>query len=201
MPTPKKKKVTKKKVATKKLRQEPSLRAKKAMKLALENGGNVSKAMRDAGYSAAMSKNPQKLKKEIGWKALLDKFLPESLVAQRHSQLLNATRVDHMVFPLGPKGKDSINFSGGKRNQENKIEEHVERTTLTDDEIVEMLAQVDCTVKRIVHGETARHVYFWSADNRARKDALEMVHKLRGKYTDKVEVEHNIKTVVINKAK
>lgn len=34
---------------------------KKAIAKVLENGGNVSKAMKDAGYSAAMAKNPQKL--------------------------------------------------------------------------------------------------------------------------------------------
>lgn len=36
-------------------------RQKKAFTKVLENGGNVSKAMKESGYSDAMAKNPQKL--------------------------------------------------------------------------------------------------------------------------------------------
>lgn len=38
-----------------------TLRQKKALDRIVENGGNVSKAMRDAGYSPATAKTPQKL--------------------------------------------------------------------------------------------------------------------------------------------
>lgn len=37
-----------------------SERQKKTLQKVLENGGNVSKAMRESGYSPAMAKNPQK---------------------------------------------------------------------------------------------------------------------------------------------
>lgn len=41
--------------------KSPSIRQKKTLANMVENGGNVSKAMSDAGFSDAYSKNPQKL--------------------------------------------------------------------------------------------------------------------------------------------
>jgi hypothetical protein len=49
------------KVKAKKPARKPTIKQQKAVAYMLENGGNVGKAMRDAGYSAAMAKNPQKL--------------------------------------------------------------------------------------------------------------------------------------------
>lgn len=130
---------------------------------------------------------------------LLNTHLQDEKVAIRHSQLLDSTKMDHMVFPLGPEGEDEINLSGGVTSRidteddeevgEEDIDEEglperlkAERTTLTDKEIVAMLAEVNCTVRRIVHGQTARHVYFWTADNKARKDAIDMAYKIRSRY-------------------
>jgi len=48
----------------------PSLRQQKAVENWLENGGNASKAMRDAGYSPATAKNPQKFMRSKGFKQL-----------------------------------------------------------------------------------------------------------------------------------
>lgn len=71
------------------------------------------------------------------------------------------------------------------------------KETLTDTDIKEMLASVNCTVKRIVHQEMSRQVYYWSPDNRARKDAIEMAHKLKGSYAPvKVKGEFEHKAIV-----
>lgn len=127
--------------------------------------------------------------------------LPDLLLSEKHLQLLNSTKVEHMVFPLGPKGEDDINLSGGRPDTENDDGEmdedtrrvSAERTTLTDQEIIEMLAGVNCKVKRIVHGETARHVYYWTYDNKAIKDALDMAFKIKGTYAPiKADVKQEI---------
>jgi len=55
----------------------------------MENGGSLGKAMREAGYSKAMAKNPQKLTSSKGWAELMDQYVPEKLLLQRHRQLLN----------------------------------------------------------------------------------------------------------------
>lgn len=106
----------------------------------------------------------ENLSKPIIAKAISD-ALPDSLIAERHLELLNSTYVEHLVFPTGPK---------------ETVED--DDTKLSDVQITEMLAEVNCKVRRIVRGETARHVYFWSADNRARKDAIDMAYKVKGTY-------------------
>lgn len=138
------------------------MRQRKAIKIALENGGNVSKAMREAGYSKAMAKNPQKIKKSKTWQQLMDKFLPEQTVAEVHAQLLRSTRIEHAVFPVSMK----------------------------DEEIIDLLATVNCTAKKFMHSEMQTHCWFWAPDNLARKAGVEMAHKLRGNFApEKHEVD------------
>jgi len=172
-------------------------RQKMAAKEVVENGGNVSKAMRKVGYSPNTAKTPQKLTESVGWDELMEEFLSDKELQEKHRGLLNATKIEHMTFPLGPKGEDDPNLSGASPELEDDGSEDdpeskrlkAERTTLTDKEIIDMLAEVNCKVKRIVHGETVRHVYYWVLDAKARKDALDMAYKLKGRYaTEKVDV-------------
>ncbi len=131
-----------------------TLRQKNVVKKILENGGNVSKAMRDSGYSPLTAKTPSKLTDSQGFKNLLEKYLPDKLLTQKHLELLNATDIGHMVFPL----------------------------KTTDQEIKELLASVNCTPKKIQHGMEAIHVWFWARNNKAIKDALELAYKLKGSF-------------------
>lgn len=152
-----------KKVATKK-KKKPTIKQQKAMEEVVGNGGNVTAAMREAGYSEATINTPQKLTESKAWAEYMEEHLSDETLAQKHNELLNSSRLDHMTFPP---------LSKKKKNQSKN---------LTDEEIIEFLAEVNCTVRKIMHGELVRHVYFWSADNRARKDALDMAYKLKGNY-------------------
>lgn len=168
-------------------------RQKKAIAKAVENGGNISKAMRESGYSAKTAKTPKKLTESDAWKLLMNKHLADEKLSKLHDELLTTTKIEHMTFPLGPKGEDDPNFSGADPELEDNGDEDglgspPERTSLTDAEIIALLADVNCKVKKIVHGNTARHVYFWVIDPKARKEALDMAYKLKGKYApEKVE--------------
>lgn len=62
---------------------------KRAIKNVVENGGNVSKAMRDAGYSPNTAHTPQKLTESDAWTELMDNVLPDKLLADKHAVLLN----------------------------------------------------------------------------------------------------------------
>lgn len=160
-----------------------------------ETGRNIGDAIRAEGYSEAVATAPTKITTSRSWAAILEEQLSDELIGTTHSGLMKSQTMDHMVFPLGPVEE----FSGGK-NKKNKTadddaqpeaslpEEHKERTTLTDKEIIEMLAEVNCTVRRIVHGETSRHVYFWSPDNNARKNALELAYKIKGRFAPEKHV-------------
>lgn len=155
---------------------------------------NVSAAMREV-YAPSTATSTGIITNLPEFKDLLEKYLPEDDILSVHKGLMMSTKMDHMVFPLGPEGEDEINLSGGVNPPEDvEVEEgdideedeepefKAERTTLTDKEIVAMLAEVNCTVRRIVHGNSARHVYFWAPDNRARKDGLDMAYKIRNRY-------------------
>jgi len=120
----------------------------------MENRGNVSKGMLEAGYSPATAKNPMNLTKSLGWGELMNKFLDDKKLMAKHKKLLNSMSIGHMVFPLA----------------------------MTDEEITKLLKSVNCTPKKFMHGDTANHCWFWMPDNRAVKDALELAYKIKGRF-------------------
>ena len=162
----------------------PTIRQKKAFKRTLENGGVVSTAMLESDYSPAMAKNPQKLTTSKGWLELVEHHLGDSVLAEKHAELLNSSHLDHMNFPTGPKNEQEKEeyIAKARQKADEAGKEYEETEYLSDDEIKQMLSEVNCKVRRIVHRETARDVYFWSADNKSRKDALDMAYKLKGNY-------------------
>lgn len=78
-----------------------------ATKKMVENGGNVSMAMRDAGYSEKTAKTPTKLTKSKGFKELIEENLPDDyLICMLKQELETSTNKKHyleMAFKL--KGK------------------------------------------------------------------------------------------------
>jgi len=74
-----------------------TLKQKKTFKAMVENGGNVSRAMRKSGYSSAMAKNPQKLTRSKGWSELMDEYLPDELLARKNLALLNKTETKRVL--------------------------------------------------------------------------------------------------------
>jgi hypothetical protein len=73
-----------------KRRRPLSLKQKRAFANLVENGGNVSKAMIDAGYSEATAKTPQKLTESDAFKELVARELPDDLLLKVHKEGLDA---------------------------------------------------------------------------------------------------------------
>lgn len=186
-----------------------TVRQRKAVQNLAENGGIVSKAMRDAGYSEISSATPKKLTNSKGFQELMGEALSDKNLLKKHTELLNSSRLDHMSFPLGPKTEKEKAVSEALPPELKTIldaEMLLEQTELTDDDIKDLLGSVNCTVRKIVHGRQARHVYFWSADNKARKDALDMAYKLKGVYQKEdtnvaVQINQGVTRIVINPPK
>ena len=132
------------------------LRQKLLAKLLLEDTGKtpIGRLMAKAGYSKGYTKNPQDLKKTLSWQELMEKNMPDDLLSKKHNELLNATGIGHMIFPV----------------------------KTTDKEITELLATVNCIPQKFQHGDTAIHVWYWARDNKAIKEALDMAYKLKAKY-------------------
>lgn len=127
----------------------------------------LGKTILEVGYSQRVSEKPKLVTESKGFRELMEaNGLDDQSLTRLHNDLLQSARLDHMVFPLGPK----------------KHESPEDDEMLSDTDIKEMLAELKCVVRRVVHGETARHVYFWSPNDKIRKDALDMGYKLKGHY-------------------
>ena len=72
----------------------PTIKQKKAFKRTMENYGNVSKSMKEVGYSKNTAKNPKVLTESLGWLELMEEYLPDKLLAKKHKELLNKTNKD-----------------------------------------------------------------------------------------------------------
>jgi hypothetical protein len=82
--------------------RKPSLRMRKAAKILMENKGkSLSGAMRKAGYPATTAKNPQQVTKSKSWQQLMDEYLPQEFVAEKHKELFLAE--DVVFIPRGKK--------------------------------------------------------------------------------------------------
>lgn len=68
------------------------IRQKKLLKKIMETTGkpvSISQSMRDVGYGEGYAKNPQLLTKTRSWQELMDEYLPDDLIAEKHNALLN----------------------------------------------------------------------------------------------------------------
>jgi len=89
----------------------PTVKQRLAIKYLVGNGGNVTQAMRDAGYSKGTIENPQKMLASIGFQELLDEFLPDYKLLNVHKETLEANKViSAQVFPDGKDGKPINDF-------------------------------------------------------------------------------------------
>jgi hypothetical protein len=124
-------------------------------------------AMVEAGYSQRYA-NTGEITKKKSWAQLMEQYLPDDLLSQTHSELLVAKKLDYMLF-----GKE-----------------------VPDVDIYELMSSVNCVPKKLIHGIQGTHVYFWSPDNKSRKDATELAYKIKGKMVaEKVEITGGLHSV------
>lgn len=140
-----------------------------AYKKVAENIGKgkpMGEAMIEAGFSLSYSKSPDKLKNTKTWKQLMKDFLPDSEIAATHARLMKAHKVESMTFPRD----------------------------VEDEEIIALLGEVRCVVRRIREIMGQKYVWYWANDNKAQKDAVDMAYKLKGKYAaEKFDINRPLK--------
>jgi len=95
---------------TKKPDRKPSIKQQRAIDNVVENGGNISKGMRDAGYSIETAKNPSKLTNSRAWREIMEEYLPDETLAKIHEQLL--TKQDVIVRNNPTTGKMEVIATG-----------------------------------------------------------------------------------------
>lgn len=83
-------------------------RQKRAIDNLVENRGNVSKAMRDAGYSDASAKNPKNLTDSKAYEELMEAYLPDDMLLRALSDDIEkkeANRKAELELAFKLKGK------------------------------------------------------------------------------------------------
>ncbi len=153
------------------LPKNPIKRAEKAIKKIIENHGNISAALRDAGYSDKYAHNPQQFKKTKAYKTIAEALLntiPRHEIAKRHIDLLNAEQ-------LRP-----INF-----NHE-----------LEDDKVVEAFTKKGYEVISIKRSANTATAFVFVPENDIRKGALNLLYKVLGDYAaEKLEITDPLRTL------
>lgn len=129
-------------------------RQKKAVHELVENGGNLSRALMNAGYSPKYAHNPKKFRLTSTFKELLDANLPDWLLAEKHQEALDAKAVDSFVFPL----------------------------SITDEAITELIKSWGFELTRISHGQTNNRAYYSMPDHKIRLEAIKEGYKIKNKY-------------------
>lgn len=142
----------------KKLKRKVSASIKK-------NKGNVNmtKLGIECGYSKEYAKSGQ-MKKTKTWQEIMDKYLPEELVANTHSELMKAARLQSHIFSGTGKGKNKVFVS--------------------DEEIKKLIESIPgCKLLYItITGFRDKIAFYISPDHKNRKGAIEMAYSLRGKF-------------------
>lgn len=165
--------------AKKQTKRKPSIRAKKAFDKMLENGGVVSTAMVEAGYSPNTAKTPQKLTESRAWQELMQDYLNDDALAVKHEQLLNAVELNKFDFSL----------------------------QVPDDEIKALFEKVGFNFVKIEEIHTAdpkfmrKAAYYTVPNAKAVKDALDMAYKLKGSYAAEKKVNLNIEVEALPEIK
>lgn len=71
----------------------------------VENGGNASKALREAGYSESIATNPQKVTNSDSFQRLMDKYLPEKKLLKVAQEGLGAHKYVQAIVGRDEDGK------------------------------------------------------------------------------------------------
>jgi hypothetical protein len=165
-----------------------SLRARKALKLVVENGGNVSKAMRDVGFSDAYAKNPHKLTNSKAYKDILEAAgVTDDAIAKKHNILLNAARIEHQSFP-GARKERTVKIINGRTLKTPKLETYYSH--VDDDGIRAIIESVPGhRLLYIQKGYAEKIAYFQVPESVVQSKQIEMALKVKGHYAaDKFEV-------------
>src|SRR5688572_8859314 len=110
---------------------------KRAVANLAENGGNIGQAMRDAGYSEVSSLTPKKLTASKGFKELLDEYLPEHLLLERHKQL-----IEHIDGQISARAVDmGYKLRGSYAPEKTEHSGAIATSPLTQDQIDAIIAR------------------------------------------------------------
>lgn len=105
---------------------KPTIKQKRAAKVLVGNGGNVTQAMLEAGYSPNTANTPQKLTESEGFKEVWNELIPRRLVIETHRRLLKKVDKDGQAHSDAAKGVDMAYKVGGDYAPDKHLNVNVE---------------------------------------------------------------------------
>jgi hypothetical protein len=136
-------------------KKEPTLKQKRAIELLVENHGNISKSMREAGYTEASAKNPKNLTNSLGYKSIADQ-IPDALLVKKHNDLLKQKQLSYFVFSK----------------------------SLSDEEIIEHMKANNLDTIVIRESDKGKLAFYSIDDAQAISKGLDMAYKLKGSFAE-----------------
>lgn len=88
----------------------PTKLQRDAITKVLKEGKSPSRAMAEVGYSAGTAKNPKNLTRSKAWAELMKRNLPDSLLAKKHREGLDANRVISANITYGEADEKTNDF-------------------------------------------------------------------------------------------
>lgn len=167
-------------------RRQPSPRAIKAVEIWTEGAGNVSKAdaLREAGYSPSVVDHPDKVFNAPTIAPYVQEIMAAAGieitdVMRQLRRKVFARNLAHTTFP--PYNAEKALERRAKEEAEGvDLSEQIRGEQLTDADIRQMLSEVGCMVRKITHGDMARHVYYWTDDNKTQVAAIKQIVDIFG---------------------
>ena len=94
----------------------PTTKQKLAVEKILENNGNVSKSMREVGYSPNTAKTPKSLTESDGFKELMETHLPDSMLLKALEEDIKGKELNRkaeleLAFKLKGKMTDKVDVT------------------------------------------------------------------------------------------
>lgn len=158
--------------------RQPTVRQVRAVENLVENGGkNKGLAIREAGYSEAMVKNPDRVFGSPTVRKVLEKLgvVDETEPVKALRENLKAKTPVNFVFPPFREPEEC----------------------LTDQQIRDYLNEGGITISKIVHSDASRRVYGYADNPNAQLRAADMILKIFGAYAPKTVSSKNVHAVGI----
>jgi hypothetical protein len=132
---------------------------RKAVLKTIENGGNVSKAMREAGYSEATAHNPQKITDGPAWKGFMQEVIPQEFAIKNHRDLFGEvpTRIESFIIAGIPSDEDLADLK-------------------------DALASVGCRFRSIQQTKNGTFCFYYAVDISQKAKAVELAYKIHGMF-------------------
>lgn len=151
---------------SKKRKYSPTVKQRKAIEQLVVFGGNVTEAMKKAGYSDNTAHTPSKLTSSRAYIDVLNRNgLDDESLSQAHQDLMRATIMDERVFPA-IRSRDNKKIAGYVQKIKDTIEKNPNHKFLF-----------------IIKDREGRYVAtFQRPENISRRGAIDMAYKVKGHF-------------------